>query len=109
MIIPYYASDFKLERGISRLENDMQKTLVWFESNMMVVNLSRFQFMFMGLGHDYKLFIEIDGMVNTVKQVKFLGIIIGTHIPEAYQLSSRQTAEHRLDDTWLVSSHISNR
>ena len=45
-----YASDFKLDRVISRLENDMQKTLVWFESNMMVANPSKFQFMFMGLG-----------------------------------------------------------
>ena len=50
---------------ISRLENDMQKTLVWFESNMMVVNPSKFQYMFMGLGHDYKFCMEIDEMVIT--------------------------------------------
>ena len=50
-----YASDFKLEGVVSRLENDMQKTLVWFESNMTVANPSKFQFMFMNLGHDYKL------------------------------------------------------
>ena len=28
-----FASDFKLEGVISRLENEIQKTLVWFESN----------------------------------------------------------------------------
>ena len=53
---------------ISRLENDMQKTLVWFESNMMVANPCKFQFMFMGLGHDHKLCMEIDEMVITTVQ-----------------------------------------
>ena len=76
-----YASDFKLEGVISRVENDMQKTLVWFESNMMVANPSKFQFMFMGLGHDYKLCMEIDEMViTTVQQVKLLGVIIDSKL-----------------------------
>ena len=76
-----YASDFKLEGVISRLENDMQKTLVWFESNMMVANPSKFQFMFMGLGHDYKLCMEIDEMViTTVQQFKLLGVIIDSKL-----------------------------
>ena len=70
-----YSSDFKQERVISRLENDLQKTLVWFESDIMVANLSKFQFMFMGLGHACKLCIETDEMViTTVQQVKLLGV-----------------------------------
>ena len=76
-----YASDFKLERVISRLENDMHKTLVWFESNMMVANPSKFQFMFMGLGHDYKLCMEIDEkVITTVQQVKLLGVVIDSKL-----------------------------
>ena len=43
--IPTPASDFKLERVISRLENDMQKTL-------MVASPPKFQFMFIGLRYD---------------------------------------------------------
>ena len=59
----------------------MQKTLVWFESNMMVANPSKFQFMFMGLGHDYKLCMEIDDMViTTVQQVKLLGVVIDSKL-----------------------------
>ena len=60
-----FASDIKLERVISMLENDIQKTLIWFESNMMVANPSKFQVMFMGLGNDCKLCMEIDEMVIT--------------------------------------------
>ena len=76
-----YASDFKLEGVISRLENDMKKTLVWFESNMMVANPSKFQFVFIGLGHDYKICMEIDEMViTTVQQVKLLGVIIDSKL-----------------------------
>ena len=59
----------------------MHNTLVWFESNMMVANPSKFQFMFMGLGHDYKLCMEIDEMViTTVEQVKLLGVIIDSKL-----------------------------
>ena len=66
---------------ISRLENDMHKTLVWFESNMMVANPSKFQFMFMGLGHDYKLCMEIDEkVITTVQQVKLLGVVIDSKL-----------------------------
>ena len=50
-----FAFDLKLERVISTLQKDIQKTLVWFETNMMVANLSKFQTMFMDLGNDYKL------------------------------------------------------
>ena len=66
---------------ISRLENDIQKTLFWFESNMMVTNPSKFQVMFMGLGNDCKLCIEIDKMVvKTVDKVKLLGVIIDSKL-----------------------------
>ena len=59
----------------------MQKTLVWFELNMMVANPSNFQFMFMGLGHDYKLCMEIDEIViKTVQQVKVLGVTIDSKL-----------------------------
>ena len=76
-----FASDSRLERVISLLENDIQKTLIWFESNMMVANLSKFQVMFMGLGNDCKLCMEIDEMViTTVDKVKLLGIIIDSKL-----------------------------
>ena len=66
---------------ISRLENDMHKTLVWLESNMMLANPSKFQFMFMGLGHDCKLCMEIDEMVITaVQQIKLLGVVIDSKL-----------------------------
>ena len=48
---------------------------------MMIANPSKFQFMLMGLGHDYKLSIEIDEMViTTVQQVKLLGAIIDSKL-----------------------------
>ena len=48
---------------------------------MMIANPSKFQFMFMGLGHDYKLCMEIDKMViTTVQQVKLLGVIIDSKL-----------------------------
>ena len=76
-----FASDVKLEGVISRLETDIQKTLFWFESNMMVTNPSKFQVMFMGLGNDCKLCIEIDKMVvKTVDKVKLLGVIIDSKL-----------------------------
>ena len=76
-----FASDLKLEGVISRLENDIQKTLFWFESNMMVTNPSKFQVMFMGLGSDCKLCIEIDKMVvKTVEKFKLLGVIIDSKL-----------------------------
>ena len=66
--------DLKLEGVISKLENYIQKTLVWFESNM-VANPSKFQVVFMGLGNDCKLCIEIEKMViTTVDKVKLLGV-----------------------------------
>ena len=74
-------SGLKLEGVISRLENEIQKTLLWFESNMMVANPSEFQVMFMGLGNDYKLCMEIDEMViRTVDKVKLLGVIIDSKL-----------------------------
>ena len=55
----------------------MYKTLVWFESNMMVANPSKFQVMFMGLDNDCKFCMEIDNMIiTTVDKVKRLGAII---------------------------------
>ena len=67
-----FASDLKLEGVISRLENDIQKTLFWFESNMIVNNPSKFQVMFMGLGSDCKFCIEMDKMVvKTVETFNF--------------------------------------
>ena len=75
-----FASDLKLERVISRLENDIPKTLFWFESNMTVANPSKFQVMFMGLGNDYKLCMESlhsdEMVITTVDKLKLLGIII---------------------------------
>ena len=69
---------------ISRLENDIQKTLQWFESNMMVAKPSKFQVMFLGLGNDYTLCMEslhLDEMViTTVDKVKLLGIIIDSKL-----------------------------
>ena len=66
---------------ISRLENDIQKTFVLFESNMMVANPSTFQVIFMGLGNDCRLCIEIDKMViTTVDKVKLLGVIIDSKL-----------------------------
>ena len=59
----------------------MQKTLVWFDSNMMVANQLKFQFMFMGLGDDYKRCMEIDEMVITpFQQVKLLGVILDSKL-----------------------------
>ena len=53
----------------------------WFESNMMITNQSKFQVMFMGLGNDCKLCIEIDKMVvKTVDKVKLLGVIIDSKL-----------------------------
>ena len=76
-----FASDLKLEGVISRLENDIQKTLFWFETNMMVTNPSKFQVMFMGLGSDCKLCLEIDKVaVKTVDRVKLLGVIIDSKL-----------------------------
>ena len=57
---------------ISRLENDIQKTLFWFESNMMVANTSKFQIRFMVLGIDCKLCIEM--VITTGYKVKLLGV-----------------------------------
>ena len=66
---------------ISRIENDMQKTLVWFDSNMMVANSFKSQFMFMGLRDDYKLCMDIDEMVITpVQQVKLLGVVLDSKL-----------------------------
>ena len=66
---------------ISRLENDIQKTLIWFESNMMVVNPSKFQVMFMGLDNDCKLCMEIDKMaITTVDKAKLHGVIIDSKL-----------------------------
>ena len=63
------------------MENDIQKTLVWFESNIMAANPSKFQAMFMGLSNDCKLCIEIDEMViATVDKVKLLGFIIDSKL-----------------------------
>ena len=76
-----FASDLILEGVISRLENDTQKTLVRFESNMMVASSSKFQVMFMGLASDFKLFIEIDKMViTTIDKVRLLGVIIDSKL-----------------------------
>ena len=59
----------------------MQKTIDWFESNMMVANPSKFQFMFMGLGHDCKHCTEIDKMViTTFQQEKLLGVTIDSKL-----------------------------
>ena len=63
---------------ISRLENDVQKTLAWFASNMMVANPSKFHVMFTGLGNDCKLCVEIDKMVITiVDKFKLLRLVDG--------------------------------
>ena len=63
------------------LENDTQKTLLWFESNMMVASPSKFQVMFMGLSSDCKLCIEIDKMVvKIVDKVKLLGVIVDSKL-----------------------------
>ena len=76
-----FAFDIKLERVISMLENDLQKTLIRFESNIMVANPSSFQVMFMGLGNDCKLCMEIDEVViKTADKVKLLGIIIDSKL-----------------------------
>ena len=76
-----FASDLKLEEMISRLENDIQKTLVWFESNMMVASPSKFQIMFMSLENNSKLCMEIDKMVTTtVNKVKLLDVIIDSKL-----------------------------
>ena len=53
----------------------------WLESNMMATYPSKFQVMFMGLGNDCKLCIEIDKMVvKTVDKVKLLGVIIDSKL-----------------------------
>ena len=66
---------------MSRLENDTQKTLVRFESNMMVASSSKFQVMFMGLDNDFKLCIEIDKMaITTVDKVRLQGVIIDSKL-----------------------------
>ena len=76
-----FASDFKLKGVISRLENDIQKILVWFESSVMVKNPSKFHVMFMGLGNDCKRCIEIDRMIiETVDKIKLLGIIFDSKL-----------------------------
>ena len=72
-----FAPDLKLNGVFLRLKNDIQKTLVWFESNMMVANPSKFQVIFMRLGNDCKHCIEIDKMVIiTIDKVKLRGVII---------------------------------
>ena len=69
---------------ISRLENDIPKTLLWFEANMMVANPTKFQVMFMGLGNDYKLCMESlhsdEMVITTVDKVKLLGVIIDSRL-----------------------------
>ena len=66
---------------ISRLENELQKTLFWSESNIMVAHPSKFQVMFMGLGNDCKLCIEIDKVVvKTVDKVQLLGVIMDSKL-----------------------------
>ena len=48
---------------------------------MMVANPSKFQVMFMGLGNDCKLCLEIDKMaITTVDKVKILGVIIDSKL-----------------------------
>ena len=63
---------------------------------MMVTNPSKFQVMFMGLGNDCKLCIEIDKMVvKTVDKVKLLGVIIDSklkfdeHVKSLYLKANR--------------------
>ena len=66
---------------ILRLENDIQKILFWFETTMMVTNPAKFQAMFMGLGNDCKLCIEIDKIVvKSFDKVKLLGVIIDSKL-----------------------------
>ena len=48
---------------------------------MLVANPSKFQVMFMGLGNDYKLCMEIDEMViTTIDKVKLLGVVIDSKL-----------------------------
>ena len=48
---------------------------------MMVANQSKFQVMFMGLGNDCKLCLEIDKMaITTVDKVRLPGVIIDSKL-----------------------------
>ena len=78
------------------LENDAQKTLVWFESNMMVANPSKFQVMFIGLGNDCKLCMEMDKMVIiTVEKVKALAATIDSKLKFGEHVKSRSLKANR--------------
>ena len=91
-----FASDLKLEGVISRLEDETQKTIAWFESNMMVANPSKFQVMFMRFCNDCKLCIEIDKMViRTVDKVKLVGVTIDSKLKFDVHVKSLCLKAHR--------------
>ena len=72
-----YACDTDIDRVIIKLEDDMELILKWFETNSMVANAGKFQFII--LGHKYKkrLSLNINGKkVPNSKTVELLGVII---------------------------------
>ena len=70
-----YARGKNLEDIIIKLEDDLHKILKWLSKNGMVVNLEKFQLMFLGTNSDQELCLKIDDQViNQCQQVKLLGV-----------------------------------
>ena len=106
-----YACEKTLKETLQKLRLDLENTIKWFNTNQMVANPDKFQFMILGNKPKTNVTIKIkDIELKSVDKVKLLGVYIDSNLNfSAHIKSCAKTANNRTNALIRIRKYIDTK